>query len=202
MIKEYRIDRIFPYPVLHTNIGRSITNEEINVVESMYPYKVKNSGNSTSEDSYVLNHSFHDIKNFIMKNLNILKKEVIVPRFELELYITQSWLNWTESTQYHHQHNHSNSYLSGVFYFYADNDKINLKSPKPNFINIPATQKNEFNSTMHTCHVNTGDLVIFPSELYHHVDMVKSKKCRTSMAFNVFVKGSLGMTSRLTKLLL
>ena len=202
MIKDYKIDRIFPYPVLHTNIGRLLTDEEIRSVESHRPDQVKNTGNTISKDTYILNHSLPKIKEFIIKNLDIIKQEVIVPRFELELYITQSWINWTESTQYHHQHNHSNSYLSGVFYFYADNDKINLKSPKPDFISIPTTQKNEFNSTMHTCHVNTGDLVIFPSELYHHVDMVKSEKCRTSIAFNVFVKGSLGMTSRLTKLLL
>jgi uncharacterized protein (TIGR02466 family) len=199
---DYKIDRIFPYPFFQTNIGRAITKEEINVVESMYPSRVKNSGNTTSKDSYILNHSFPDIKDFIMKNLDIFKREVIVPRFELDLYITQSWINWTEYTQYHHEHNHSNSYLSGVFYFDADDDKINLRSPKPKFVSVPYTQKNEFNAIMHTCHVNTGDLIIFPSELYHHVDLVKSEKRRTSMAFNVFVKGSLGMTSRLSKLVL
>ncbi len=41
-------------------------------------------------------------------------------------YITQSWLNYTETNQYHHKHQHPNSLVSGVFYINCDDkfDKI------------------------------------------------------------------------------
>ena len=84
----------------------------------------------------------------------------------------------------------------------AINDKINILSPKNNFIQITARETNVFNKNNQSISVNTGDLVIFPSELYHRVNTVKDEKCRTSLAFNVFIKGSVGMTSKLTKLIL
>ena len=43
-------------------------------------------------------------------------------------YITQSWLNYTRANQFHHRHEHPNSFVSGVLYINADKatDRINF----------------------------------------------------------------------------
>ena len=45
---------------------------------------------------------------------------------EVTPYITQSWLNYTETKQFHHRHEHPNSIVSGVFYIncHEEFDKI------------------------------------------------------------------------------
>jgi hypothetical protein len=43
-------------------------------------------------------------------------------------YITQSWANYTKKNQYHHTHEHPNSFISGVLYINANeaHDKITM----------------------------------------------------------------------------
>ena len=38
----------------------------------------------------------------------------------IEIYITISWINYTETNQYHHAHSHPNSVISGVYYIETD----------------------------------------------------------------------------------
>ena len=40
--------------------------------------------------------------------------------------------------------------------------------------------------------VQTGDLILFPSELEHYVELVKSSSDRISLSFNTFVRGNIG----------
>jgi hypothetical protein len=56
--------------------------------------------------------------------LQRLFRTIICPKNNIELYITQSWLNYTEENQYHHRHEHPNSVVSGVLYF--DSDKKDM----------------------------------------------------------------------------
>ena len=49
----------------------------------------------------------------------------------------------------------------------------------------------------------TGDIILFPSYLQHAVKIRNiDKSTRTSLAFNVFVKGNLGNNYNLTELIL
>ena len=82
--------------------------------------------NSTSIDNYILEQPiFKDLKNIFEQHLEEYLKKVICPvETNIEIYITQSWLNYTGINQYHHEHSHDNSFLSGVFYFKADK-KVN-----------------------------------------------------------------------------
>ena len=54
------------------------------------------------------------INKFIEKCLNNFYQSVFSPRDDVEIYITQSWLNYTEPGQFHHKHAHPNSFVSGV----------------------------------------------------------------------------------------
>ena len=119
-------------------------------------------------------------------------------------YITQSWLNYTKTDQFHHMHNHPNSYISGVFYIDVDDkvDKITfLKKPYPTIELVP-TKYNIFNSNSWWYSVKNGDLLLFPSYLTHGVDKKKETNNRISLSFNVFFKGTIGKKLQLTELML
>jgi uncharacterized protein (TIGR02466 family) len=118
--------------------------------------------------------------------------------------MTQSWLNFTKPGEFHHKHAHPNSLISGVYYFNADkeNDKIYFYDDEYQRIKIQPKDWNYHNSKSWWYPVGTGDLVIFPSELTHMVDVTTSKETRISLAFNVFAKGVFGQEEHLTALYL
>ena len=129
-------------------------------------------------------------------------KKVDAPKHPVEIYITQSWLNYTDTGQYHHKHAHPNSWLSGCIYVNADKekDKITFYNDQYNRIVIPTDNFNPFNSSSWWFSVGTGDIVIFPSHLSHMVEQTVSTDTRVSIAINTFLKGYIGDEHNLTGL--
>lgn len=199
---------LFPSPVYRTQIDKKLTEKELLVISNFAKDKHSNQGNNTSKDSYILNNNvFSDLKKEFEKHINNYFDKVICPhpKQSITLYITQSWLNWTKTEEYHHRHKHGNSLISGVYYIDVDdeNDKINFyknSSYEQITLEIEENKFNEFNSTSWWLPVKTGELLLFPSSLEHGVEFVKSKKTRISLAFNVFIKGILGNNERKTEL--
>ena len=147
-----------------------------------------------------------NIKKFLDNHCKEYLDTLICPKNNIELYITQSWLNFTESNQYHHKHEHPNSVVSGVLYFNSDikNDKILFTDGKYQQIR-PQTDKTKFNlwnSGSWFFPVETGNLIMFPSSTTHQVETKQGDNTRISLAFNTFYKGSVGSNSRLTELIL
>jgi uncharacterized protein (TIGR02466 family) len=202
---KYFINTIFPKTFICSNIGRQITEEELNVVaENAIPGATyKNTGNLNSIQRYLLNDrtEFSSIRTFIEDGIKNYIDTVIKPKDDVKFYITQSWLNYTKPGEYHHKHDHPNSLLSGVFYFNADKekDRIYFYDDKDyQRLKLEATEWNLYNSRSWWYPVGTGDLVIFKSELTHMVDTTVSDQTRISLAFNVFAKGAFGTEETLT----
>ena len=59
---------------------------------------------------------------------------------------------------------------------------------------------NLYNSESWWFPVGTGALVMFPSELQHMVEQKQGKNLRTSLSFNTFIKGDIGVHGELTEL--
>ena len=133
-MKKPVIHSLFPTPIYKTKIDRGFTKQELQFVNEQKKHCKNNTGNIHTKDSYVLNRKeFKNIKKFLDKHCKEYLDTVICPKNNLELYITQSWLNYTEANQYHHQHAHPNSVVSGVLYFDSDieKDKILFSHPIP-----------------------------------------------------------------------
>ena len=206
-MREPIINNIFPIPVYTTEIDRRFTKQELNFVKEQKKHCSKNTGNINTKDNYILNRKeFKNIKKFLNKHCKNYLDTVICPKNNLELYITQSWLNYTEADQYHHKHNHPNSIVSGVLYFDSDikNDKILFtKSNSPQIKPIiDNTKFNLWNSETWFFPVETGKLIMFPSSTIHQVETKKGKNTRISLSFNTFYKGTIGSNSALTELIL
>ena len=200
---EAEINGIFPVPVYRAKLERKFTTQEVRFVEEMKTKWVPNLGNIYSANSYVLNNpSFTTLKKEMDLFIEDYFSKIVLPPETISPYITQSWLNYTETKGYHHRHNHQNSYLSGILYINADeaHDKITFAHNRYDQIKLSPTKWNLFNSETWFYTVESGDIVMFPSRLSHLVTEKKEKNTRVSLSFNVFVKGNLGKPGSLTEL--
>jgi len=202
------INNLFPIPIYTTKMDRGFTKQELQFVDNQKNKCNKNTGNINTKDNYILNRKeFKNIKKFLDKHCKDYLDTIICPKNNIELYITQSWLNYTEANQYHHKHEHPNSVVSGVFYFDSDvkNDKILFSSNKGYqqiYTEINKEKFNLWNSETWFFPVETGDLFMFPSSTTHQVETKQGNNTRISLAFNTFYKGSVGSNTELTELIL
>lgn len=195
---------LFPTVIGEYNLNRDFTEKEKTAFQSLNEMH-KNIGNLTSVNKNVL-----DIKELfgIKEQISMYAKEyidkIINPKANIFPYITQSWINFTDKGQWHHKHNHSNSFLSGVLYISANNkiDKITFHDGRYNQINIPPKEYNRLNSSSWKLGVGSKDIFIFPSHLIHEVEISENTNPRVSLSFNIFVKGNLGDYNDMTELIL
>ncbi len=187
-----KIMDLFPTPLYITNINKPISQQQLDYL--LNAPKIENMGNLRGEDGYVLNQPmFAELKQFIMQCI----KEYIVSVYSnpnLDVYITQSWANYTKPKEFHHKHSHPNSFISGVFYVNAkpEEDMIKFYKDKPAFFDLLKGQPNNYNSQDVAILVETGDLVLFPSNFVHEVPPTTSEETRISIAFNTFIRGYIG----------
>jgi len=207
-VKEPIIYNLFPIPIYTTSMERGLTKQELQFVNKQKKHCFKNEGNINSKDTYILNRKeFKNIKKFLDKCCKDYLNTIICPKNNIELYITQSWLNYTEVNQYHHKHEHPNSAVSGVLYIDADeiNDQILFTSNRGYQLMSPTINKKKFNpwnSETWFFPVKTGNLFMFPSSTTHQVQTKKGNNTRISLAFNTFYKGTIGSDRNLTELIL
>jgi uncharacterized protein (TIGR02466 family) len=192
---------IFPTTILHKSIDRQFLECELNIVNSNRDKIYKNTGNSMSINKYILDEpEMKDLKDICLKNLDYYLKE-IYKNNEIEIYITQSWLNYANKNEFHHKHYHGNSFLSGVLYFDTnETDQIAFVNPIKDVIQIHPTQYDFKNARSWHVPVKNNDIVIFPSHLDHEVPNVIGDKTRISLGFNSFIKGNLGQLHYLNEL--
>ena len=124
-----------------------------------------------------------------------------------KIMFTQSWISHKLPGQIHKDHSHSNSIISGVYYF--DNNSTTepitfYRSTGVNGINSLQVAVNEsIARPMFECEIQPqfGDIILFPSYLFHSVKINTSGKVRKSLAFNC-VPPIFGKKEDLTELII
>ena len=199
------INGIFPTPIYISKLDREITSKELLFINKTKLDTYNNESNKTSNDVYILNNkALKNIKEELDLRIQDYFNKVISPANNITPYITQSWLNYTETNQYHHKHQHPNSLVSGVFYIncHEEHDKIKFFNEEYSTIRLEVKDWNIWNSESWWFFVKTGDIILFPSSLTHMVETKQGDNTRISLAFNVFIKGTFGTNKRLTELIL
>lgn len=188
------IKLLFPTVITQSHIKRPFTSSEIDYVKGLK--YTTNISNCVTDNKFVLKDvHMKSIKEFIEHSLKYYINNIINPKHELSIYITQSWVNITEPGQGHNKHVHTNSVLSGVLYLdVLDNiDNITFYKEKFDILNIVPAKYNTLNACSETFPAITGGLLIFPSLLHHEVAKIGlNRKKRISLSFNTFIKGQIG----------
>ena len=202
---EANINGIFPTPIYISKLERKLTPLELKFVDKNKKDFYKNEGNITTNNNYILNEkTFANIKKELDLKVKDYFDKIISPANKITPYITQSWLNYTETNQYHHKHAHPNSLVSGVFYIncHEEHDKIKFFNDNYKTIKLEVKDWNIWNSESWWFSVKTGDVILFPSSLTHMVETKQGDNTRISLAFNVFIKGTVGNNKNLTELII
>lgn len=203
-MKEPNFELLFPTPVMFTEMDREFTEAELEFVKKHGKEGMtnRNVGNVTSNNNYVLEEpEFSDIKTIITGAINEYVKRVYKPKYPAEAFITQSWFNYTAKGEFHHKHEHPNSFISGCLYIHTDatKDKITFHNSGYQQIQLATDTFDIYNSSSWWFNVKPKGIVIFPSRLTHHVEDVVADETRISLAFNTFIKGTLGDNKSLTE---
>jgi uncharacterized protein (TIGR02466 family) len=202
---ESTINGIFPTPIYMSKLDRELTKKELTFVEKSKLNFYRNEGNITSNDNYILNQKvFSSLKEDLYLRVQDYFNKVLSTTDAVTPFITQSWLNYTETNQFHHKHAHPNSIVSGVFYIncHEEFDKIKFFNDGYKTIKPEVKDWNIYNSESWWFTVKTGDIILFPSSLTHMVETKEGDNTRISLAFNVFIKGTIGNNKNLTELIL
>lgn len=199
------IQQLFPIPVGFVDLPRPLTESELEFIKNQE--QRANMGNTSSEDSYICKKSkISFLTDFFTHSVNNYFRQVCNPKADLQLYITQSWINYTQKNQYHHKHAHPNSLISGVFYVDTDPEKDRIyfyKSQSWQQIKYEIKDYNLFNSESWWYEARPNSLIIFPSYLEHNVENLgETERTRISISFNTWTKGTIGSAKELTELIL
>lgn len=207
-MNNFNITALFPQAIGSFNLNRPFKTHELELIKTA---ELRTAwGNKTSVDDKILKRKeLKDISKFCEESINIFMRDIFLVE-NCELYITQSWLNFTRPGEFHPQHSHVNSIYSGVLYIQADEtldgiffhrdekfDRIKLNVP-----NYQTNKFNQFNAPMCWMPAKVGTLYVFDSSIPHSVPETKSSDVRISLSFNTFLKSGskVGDSKTLTEL--
>ena len=196
--EHHNIRNIFPTPVYITKRNTDlIPREEKEIEKIIKSGMLPNKGNNSTFNTYVFDSKLKKLKQFCERHIKIYVEQIINPKEKLDFYITQSWINVTKPGEFHHEHFHNNSLISGVFYISTEeDDRIEFGDHVgivKNRLKIIPKEFNLWNSTSWFFPVKNNELILFPSYLSHKVEPnEKATTDRISLSFNTFVKGTLG----------
>ena len=200
-MKEPIIRSLFPTAVYISEIERPFSKTE-NIYFCQNPKDLLvNYGNKNTKNRYVLNKKIlKNLKHILESHLKKYFTHVLKIKNTATPYITQSWINYTNKGEFHHEHAHPNSYLSGVLYINTtEKDYITFHKREYEQIQLGVKEYNPFNSLTWHIPVKQGMIIIFPSNLKHSVNKIIEDKTRISLSFNSFVKGRIGNKEDLTE---
>ena len=189
---------LFAIPLYRTIIGEPTESEQQHLKGvAMTPGRSQalNSTNLHIMDVIQL----RELRGKIDQGIQEYMKHLGVDMTKISMNITTSWVNRYAKGDLTHQHHHSNSIISGVYYledcdetapiqFHRAPGYVNLW---PNTINLPIKQHNALNIDVVTVIPKAGELIMWPSHLAHSVPPNQSDTPRHTIAFNTFVKGTL-----------
>ena len=194
------IHKLFPSPVFQFKIENS---ESLNKQLTEYIYDLKKNDDKGIQRSNV--NGWHS-KNFkiekdnvpynFIKSIHVHIKEVIVEGFGWKYVpekvgISEIWAIINQKNTFNKSHNHPGSYLSAAYYVKAPHDCGNIHFYDPNEIkkfNSPAIEQlTELSTSGFSIKPEEGNLLLFPSYLYHDVGKNNSDSDRIVISFNVSI---------------
>ncbi|SVD34746.1 uncharacterized protein METZ01_LOCUS387600 [marine metagenome] len=127
--------------------------------------------------------------NSIATNLNEVFRDMGWNIKDQETKITNMWSIVNKQNASNARHIHSNNYISAAYYVKAPRKSGNIVFYDPRSVTTfryPKISKpNKLNTNIFSVQPKEGLLVLFPSYLYHSVDMSKTNEERIVISFNI-----------------
>lgn len=195
MMQNHDLQALFAEPIFRADISNSISAKQVTFIKNLKMNR--NQTNLISDNLYIFDApELASVKAAIQDALDYYGREVMGITQRLEL--TQSWSLINEPGVGMHSHSHSNSVVSGSFYFHEMPEPsakmvFERHSTYQQLQLMPEAEKrNLYNTQINVVEPKGGEVVLFSSRLQHFVESNTSALPRYSIAFNSFVKGKLG----------
>jgi uncharacterized protein (TIGR02466 family) len=195
--------KIFPEPIMLTKYEADFS-EELRFVQNIEYVENTGNGNFTSKDNYLLKHpELAKLKKFIDEALDNFTTHIL--HSTQKLRTTQSWTSRNPPGSFHHDHMHPNSIFSCCFYFVQNKDHPPIvyfnRASNRLLLHYTVDGLNaDINAGTYVLPCEAGQMVIFPSHLWHKVPINQGKGDRLSFSINTFAKSELGDMDNLTHL--
>lgn len=185
---------LFPTPVWYEDIDI----ETISLVEYSYgcryadPMGREKSNHGGWHSRYFSGHIIKELRE--LETIIIERAKSCAIEFgygDLDLAISDIWININETGHFNTLHIHPSSFLSGVFYVMArpgQGDLVVHRCNMQNFIinSVSNIQDiNTLNASSGSFEPKTGRLILFPSSLPHEVYANNLEEDRISISFNI-----------------
>jgi uncharacterized protein (TIGR02466 family) len=204
---KHSLTPLFAIPLYQANIGKD--HQEIDFIKKQEFSRMPADNGSYTVNKRVLDLvELKNLREKIQSHIDHFMYEVLDCDNQLSFEIQNSWVNQHNKNDFAGSHRHSNSIISGVYYpevddqsgaivFQKDKSYYNLWTDTIeigfNYQKHNRQDKlNVFNADAWGIYPQPGDIVLFPSLLYHSVTENHSNNVRYSLAFNVFPKGDFG----------
>ena len=185
-----------PTAVYKDKLGYKLTLQQRDTLDNLVIHP-----NQLSEEMGILDRpEFKSMKDVVFSHVKKYEKDVCGFKSSLSFKLTESWYKETVPGDDHLDHNHPNSMLSGVVYLNVP--KGNTHHEGLNLIHVENRgvfkhhdfrydyTPTKYNQISTFIPVETGDIVLFPSYLYHFVSRNESEnESRRIISFNTFIQG-------------
>ena len=185
-----------PTAVYKDKLGYKLTSQQRDTLDNLVIHP-----NELSEEMGILDRpEFKSMKDVVFSHVKKYEKDVCGFKSSLSFKLTESWYKETVPGDDHLDHNHPNSMLSGVVYLNVP--KGNTHHEGLNLIHVENRgvfkhhdfrydyTPTKYNQISTFIPGDTGDIVLFPSYLYHFVSRNESEnESRRIISFNTFIQG-------------
>ena len=197
-MKNYQIYKLFPTPVFHFRVenyqklNTELENYILNLRKKDEKGQKKSNAGGWHSHNFDLNND-NTAKKFAKISEEFYKKVIINEmgwKYDSnKVKMEAMWSIINKKGSFNIQHNHANAYLSSAYYvrypeksgsikFFDPREQKNIRYPKiKNYTDISAV--------ITEITPKEGDLLIFPSYLYHSVGENLSKDDRIIVSFNI-----------------
>ena len=191
----------FPIPIYYNHIENldEVQQELLSHVEKVNFHKVKH--DNWDKNSAKFSDGYNEGKNLLNDIkptlfLNELQKNLLEfyrnihngnDIYNIDFVITESWFTRTQKNEYHPQHLHSFSDISGVYYIKTNGNDGNIAFHTPSSILVNSkffsqkAQNVEYKPQV-------GKLILWPSLIEHHVISNQTDDDRISLSFNISLR--------------
>jgi len=191
----------FPTPIYYNMIHNveEVQKELFQIMENISFHKSVASGwdknTGSFSDGYNENENFLEkykpllFLNELQKNLALYFEDLkFCPiKCNVDIIIKESWLTKLKKNEYHHQHLHPNSELSGVYYVKANCNHGNLSFTPPSLA-LDASRVFAGRTNNVDYKPEVGKLILWPSLVEHHVVSNQTDEDRISLSFNIVLR--------------
>lgn len=144
---------------------------------------------SLSHNILATEPAYEDLAEEIVQHVATYADILGVDQSQNKLGIFDSWMNANDPGNFQECHVHTHSYISGVYYPRAPKDggKFEMDNPHRYDWNPFEGEQVSSLSEVYGFVPSDGDLILFPSNIEHHVERNESDERRFSLAFNVTI---------------